>query len=119
DCQKQALCRRIHRGVTRKPVHVKSFEADPHRMWRIGKATVGKRVSHQQVTEFVVNPRRRNGKPRKKCSTDPDYREKKQNSCTDLAASDGLEECARVAGNAVSRFAKNNLKGQQNSTGDQ
>src|SRR5260221_12720129 len=48
-----------------KPVYVKGFEADPHRMRRIGQAAVRKGISHQQVAEFVMNTGNRQVKKRK------------------------------------------------------
>ena len=46
DSHDEALRRRIHRGIRRKPIHVKRFETHPQGMRGIGQPPVGKRVRH-------------------------------------------------------------------------
>ena len=72
DGHREPLRRRIHRGVCGKPVDVKRFEADPHRVRRIGEAAVGERVGHQQVAEFVVNAGNRDGQQRQDRNSNDD-----------------------------------------------
>src|SRR5258708_11560620 len=74
--QNQALRGRVHGGVLRKPIYVKGFEADPHGMRWIGQAPVREGITHQQVTEFVVNAGDRNMKKRKREKTNNDYGQK-------------------------------------------
>src|ERR1051326_1827004 len=69
DGKNKSLPGRIHRCVTRMPVHMESFETDPHRMRRIRKPAMRERISHEQITEFVVDARYGNGQARKQsCS---------------------------------------------------
>jgi len=78
DGQHKSLRRWILRGIRGNPIDVERFKADPHGMSRIGQPPVRERVSHQQITEFVVNAANRNRKPRQERQPDGDYKKKQK-----------------------------------------
>jgi hypothetical protein len=79
------LPERKHRRVARKAVDVKCFEADPHRMRRIGKSAVRDGIAHHEVAEFVVDAGHRDWKAGKKRETNCDYQQEEK-----YAANHGL-----------------------------
>src|SRR5215470_17494986 len=67
------------------------FEADPHRVRRIRKAAVRKRVGHEQIAELVVDPRSGNGKKRKGRKTNHNHATEKNRRAKHDAAADSFK----------------------------
>ncbi len=55
---------------------MEGFKAEPHGMRRIGEASMGEGVAHQQVAVFVVNARDRAVQERERGESDSDDAEK-------------------------------------------
>ena len=60
--QNQPLRRRIHRHVGRLLNDVEALEVRPHRMRRVGHASVREGVGREQITELIIPARRGNSK---------------------------------------------------------
>ena len=45
----------IHRRISGLLNYVERLEVDPHRMSWVGEAATGESISHQKVTELIVN----------------------------------------------------------------
>ena len=61
NSEHKALARRIHRHVGRLHQHMKHLEVLPHRRRGIGQPSLGESIGREQITEFVVYRRNRNG----------------------------------------------------------
>src|SRR5260370_28165665 len=107
--QSQALRGRVHGGVLRKRIYVKGFEADPHGMRWIGQAPVREGITHQQVTEFVVNAGDRNMKKRKREKTNNHHRQKYDDDRKALA----LREADKGSFDTAKEFIRGSGKQQR------
>ena len=75
--QDDPLPRRILRRISRKPIHVKRFEAHPHGMRRIGQTAVGQRVTKQQIAVLIMDSRNGHRQLRQNSKPDADDDEEK------------------------------------------
>ena len=98
---------------------MKRFEAHPHRMWRIRKSAVRKRVSHKEIAEFVVNARNGNGKAWEKCDTDGDHCKKKQKSRKESSERKWRDDFRSQARDSLARLRENELQCKKRTRGDQ
>ena len=77
-----------------------------------------KRVSHQQIAEFVMNPRNRNGKAWKKCNTDGDACGKKQESTKEPSECKRRDDFRSQARDSLAPLRENELQGKKHTCGD-
>jgi hypothetical protein len=90
-------------------------------MGRIGEATVRERIAHQQVAEFVVNARYRDGEQRKNRKTKSDEGEEYNDDGETLAFSEVGDILLEATEEVLSGFRKeegNNAKDDGESRGD-
>src|SRR6266404_7724603 len=88
-------------------------------MWRIRKSAVRKRVSHEQIAEFVVNARNGNGKAWKKCDADSDHCKKKQQSTKESSERKWRGDFRSQARDSPARLRENELQCKKHARGDQ
>src|SRR5258705_7375094 len=110
---------RIHGGVARKPVDVKSFEAHPHRVRRIRKPEMCESISHQQIAEFVMNARRGNRQARKKDEAYSYNEYKQQDATKKSSARKRQKKVPNGAGYPIAGFPEDGLKKKKDSGDDQ
>ena len=78
-----------------------------------------KRVSHEQIAEFVVNARNGNGKAWEKCDTDGDHCKKKQKSRKESSERKWRDDFRSQARDSLARLRENELQCKKRTRGDQ
>jgi hypothetical protein len=119
DRQKDALRRRIHRGIAGEKVDVEGFQADPHGMGRVGEAAMCKGVAHQQVAEFVVDTRDRDREPGQQSDSGERNRAEKEKPAKPGPVCNGAQEAPDGSGNSSCRACECDLQSEKYARADQ
>jgi hypothetical protein len=100
----EALRRGIHRGIGREPIDMKSLEADPHGMRRIGQPAVDESIGHEEVAEFVVDSGHGDGQKRQDHQSNGRNTEEERANCQGSSRGKTSEELFDAAGNCIGSF---------------